>query len=75
MKTIKCWIAQNTFDKACYVYGKKPKQDKEGNWNSGLYGDILGYNKLQISPTKCVIITEEEYNRLKESEWSIGNET
>jgi len=66
MKPIKCWLAQNVFENAVYAYSKKPTKTEDGGWDAGVYGDLLATNRLDKSPVRCVIITEEEYNKLRE---------
>ena len=68
MKPIKCWVAQDIRTKECRAFGKKPTIDSYGDWNAGLYGDIIAKNRLDKSPARCVIISEEEYNALLTSQ-------
>ena len=74
MKPIKCWIAEDG-DGKVYAYGRKPKVNPKVKsyyrcYDAGIFGDLLTtFSGIQDkSPIRCIIITEEEYRRLKELE-------
>lgn len=68
MKPIKCWVTQDKDTWGyVFVWRKKPKLNDMGSFESDCAQGSFG-TELKIkeeSPIKCVIITEEEYNRLK----------
>lgn len=69
MEPIKCWIAQDLFEDRCYVYNHqgRPQLDEKDDWQAiSPYWDYLDKNLLgKVDCIECVIITKEEYERLK----------
>lgn len=66
MKPIKCWVAQDKEEyQSTYCFPVKPKKHIDDTYDveSGDYR--LKVNEIIPKPVKCVIITEEEYNKLK----------
>lgn len=68
MKPIKCWIAQDRNTHSVYAYFSKPWLGIYQRWYTQKDTGYLGQRLLADNrhPVKCVIITEEEYGRLKE---------
>lgn len=71
MKAIKCWVAQD-YDEDSYLFRKMPKNignlyhNWQGNKESAklLGQNLLMNEELKSQPVKCVIITQEEYDKL-----------
>ncbi len=72
MKPIRLWLGQDK-DGSCSLYDEFPNVDFEETYYYAQNGtEILCDNKNLLGGSmdlvKCVVITESEYNRLKETE-------
>lgn len=78
MKPTKMWLAQDD-NGACYLYHYRPKY-KDGEYYTlhfatgciGLYLLASGVEK-QIPTAECIVMTKEDYVKLKERKPSTGN--
>lgn len=81
MKPIKMWLAQDD-DGMCYLHHEKPRYTIDEyttkNYATGMIGRWFlesNKDKRKVPTIECMVISKDEYLRLKESEMSVGNET